>query len=226
MRAAISLAGIGELTDVHRFWYRIYVEGMSRHLGDPLTDHQAEALTDPLVNAGNLFVARDHNGDIVATLMTTLAGDHDLGKYEGLYGIDQLSPTARARSSITTKLMVAEPWRCTRLPMLMARATYEHALSQGIERDYIDCNDHLVSFFKRLGYRPHLGRIVHRDYGAVNSMVLQLTDEAHLRKLRSPFLKSLQQHGTPYPDAAIDNLCERPAVNTQTNNEEQSHVAA
>lgn len=224
MRAAISLAGISELTDVHRFWYRIYVEGMNRHLGDPLTDHQAEELTDPLITAGNLFVARDENGDIVATLMTTLAGDHDLGKYEGLYGIDRLAPAERARSSITTKLMVAEPWRCTRLPMLMARSTYEHALSQGVERDYIDCNDHLVSFFKRLGYRPHLGRIVHRDYGAVNSMVLQLTDEAHLRAMRSPFLKSLQEYATPYSSRTADSLCEIPAV--KRTNEEHNHVAA
>ncbi len=202
MRASIALAELAELTQVQRFWYRIYVEEMNRHLSDPLTDHQSKTLSDPLANIGRLFVARDEQNRIIATLMTTLAADGDLGKYERLYGIDKLDSKARARSSITTKLMVDAAYRNSRLSMLLARKAYEHDLRLGVERDYIDCNDHLVAFFERLGYLPHRGRIVHRDYGAVNSMVIQLTDARHLRSVGSPFLKSLQRFAAlPTPTA-------------------------
>ncbi|MEM1229374.1 MAG: hypothetical protein AAGI15_02470 [Pseudomonadota bacterium] len=206
MRASIALAELAELTQVQRFWYRIYVEEMDRHLSDPLTDHHSKMLSDPLAHIGNLFVARDNQDTIIATLMTTLASDGDLGKYERLYGIDYLDAEARARSSITTKLMVDPAYRNSRLPMLMARTAYEFALRLGVERDYIDCNDHLVSFFTRLGYKPHRGRIVHREYGAVNSMVIQLTDTRHLRQVGSPFLKSLQRFAAlPAPIAEDTN---------------------
>ncbi len=191
MRAAITLANSHERFEVQQFWYRIYVAEMNRHAEDPLTNHHNQTLDDPLANVGNLFVARDESMQIVATLMTTLAGDADLGKYEHLYGLQRLSTSERQRTSITTKLMVEPPYRRSRLPMLMARATYEHALLLNVEHDYIDCNDHLVSFFTRLGYRPHLGRVVHKDYGAVNSMVLSLLDAEHLQAVGSPFYKSL-----------------------------------
>lgn len=191
MRASISLANNQELTEVQQFWYRIYVEEMRRHISDPLTDHGARSLHDPLAHAGDLFIARDEQRQVIATLMTTVA-KNDLGKYEHLYGIDQLDAHERARSSITTKLMVAPDYRKTRIPMLIATTTYRHLLSAGVDTDYIDCNDHLVGFFERLGYKPHRGRITHQDYGAVNSMVLQLRDEAHMARVGSPLLKPLQ----------------------------------
>ena len=191
MRASISLANNQELSEVQQFWYRIYVEEMRRHISDPLTNHSARSLHDPLACVGDLFIARDEEHQVIATLMTTVA-NNDLGKYEHLYAIDQLDEQARARSSITTKLMVAPNYRKTRVPMLIATTTYRHLLSRGVTTDYIDCNDHLVGFFERLGYKPHRGRITHQDYGAVNSMVLQLRDEANMERTGSPLLKHLR----------------------------------
>lgn len=210
MRAAITLASPHESLEIEHFWYRIYVAEMGRHTDDPLTDHETHTLHDPLMSNGNLFVARDESLNIVATLMTTLAGDTSLGKYETLYGLTGLNNEQRQHTSITTKLMVEPLYRRSRLPMLMARATYENALSLRVEQDYIDCNDHLVSFFARLGYRPHLGRVVHGDYGAVNSMVLHLQDAPYLQSIGSPFYKSL-----------VNELENRRIVQ-----EETAHVAA
>ncbi|MFK7916364.1 MAG: hypothetical protein AB8B93_20795 [Pseudomonadales bacterium] len=191
MRESIFLANDQDLTEVQQFWYRIYVAEMQRHISDPLTDHDSKSLHDPLACVGDLFIARDEHQQVIATLMTTIA-TNDLGKYEHLYGIDRLSANDRARASITTKLMVAPTYRKTRVPMLIATTTYRHLLSCGIDTDYIDCNDHLVEFFLRLGYKPHRGRINHQDYGAVNSMVLQLRDATHMESVGSPLLKHLQ----------------------------------
>lgn len=210
MRIAISIAKPGDLPDVHRFWYRIYVDGMGRHLSDPLTNHQEKTLIDPLAQIGALFIARDEQQHIVATLLNTQVGENSLGKYEHLYGFDRMTPAERATSSITTKLMVDDRYRNSRLPLVITRTAYEHTLRCGTLRDYIDCNDHLVPFFKRLGFLPHLGRIFHRDYGAVNSMVMNLTDTEYLRKVRSPFLRSLLTFNAE-PNAKI---------------EETTHVAA
>ncbi|MEM8547463.1 MAG: hypothetical protein AAGF46_04780, partial [Pseudomonadota bacterium] len=62
---------------------------------------------------------------------------------------------------------------------------------EGIAVNYIDANAHLVDFYKRLGYREHLGWIQHKDYGDVYSMVLHLADLQHLRRVRSPLLNAL-----------------------------------
>lgn len=191
MRIAIYVATPDDMPDVYRFWYRIYVDGMGRHLTDPLTNHQDKTLLDPLAQVGALFVARDEQQNIVATLLNTQVGENSLGKYEHLYGFDRMTAAERATSSITTKLMVDDHYRNSRLPLVITRTAYEHTLRSGMLRDYIDCNDHLVPFFKRLGFLPHLGRIFHRDYGAVNSMVINLTDVAYLKKVRSPFLRTL-----------------------------------
>lgn len=194
MRASILPGKDQDLTDIQHFWYRIYVTEMQRHISDPLTDHRDQLLHDPLTQSGNMIVARDESREVIATIMTTIAANADLGKYEHLYGLDRLSHEQRQRSAITTKLMVAQPYRRSRLPMAMTIAAYKFNLEAGLDQNYIDCNDHLVGFFQKLGYQDHLGRIIHRDYGAVNSMVLQLRDAAHLRSVSSPLLKPLLAH--------------------------------
>ena len=198
MRASIVPATEQDLNDIQRFWYDIYVSEMQRHISDPLTDHDARILRDPLTPAGKIYIARDERRAVVATVMNTTAASADLGKYENLYGIDRLEPQDRARASITTKLMVAPLFRRTRLPLLMATKIYQHLLEIGMEVDHIDCNDHLVGFFLKLGFLPHRGRIVHRDYGAVNSMALQLRDSEHLKSVNSPFLRALNAYNAEH----------------------------
>ena len=196
MLATITRASSAERDEVFEFWYRIYVQEMKRLLDDPLTDHARQRVLDPLVDFGSLLIARDAEGTLVGTLLSTCAGRGRLGKYDQLYGLTTLSPDQRRQASITTKLMVDPRFRRTRLAMLMARRGYELLLEDGVDYDYIDCNDHLVPFFTRLGYLPHLGRIEHPDYGTVNSMVISLRDRKHLQTVRSPFLRALPKGET------------------------------
>ena len=81
----------------------------------------------------------------------------------------------------------------TRLPLRLAFATYNWGLHVGIQHNYIDCNDHLVRLFSRLGYSRHLPALYLKEYGAVNSMRLDITDEQHLRTVGSPFLPVLRR---------------------------------
>ena len=111
-----------------------------------------------------------------------------------VYGLDGLSGSQRRRSTITTKLMVDRRFRGTKLPMQLARAAYAHTLETGMLYDFIDCNDHLVGFFEKLGYRSHRGKIHHPDYGDVNSMYIALQDAVHLYNVGSPIYSMLLAH--------------------------------
>lgn len=199
MLAAISRATASEHEAIYGFWYDVYVKEMGRLIDDPLTDHARRLVRDPLAECGLLLVARDEEQQIVATMLTTgaahseLGTNQPLGTYETLYGLDQLSASERHTSTITTKLMVAPAFRRTRLPMQLARRGYQITLQAGMQHDYIDCNDHLVPFFLKLGYREHRGRVYHPCYGHVNSMVIDRHDYQHLQQVGSPFARYYQK---------------------------------
>lgn len=181
-----------DFDDVYRFWYDIYVGEMGRHQNDPNTSHASSRLYDPLATAGSLCVAR-RDGIVVGTVLSTPIEHPAAEKYQKLYGLTDLPTTERVATAITTKLMVSPSLRKTRLPLRLAFATYDWGLHTGIKHNYIDCNDHLVRLFRRLGYQEHLPLLYLKEYGAVNSMRLDITDEAHLRNVASPFLPVLRR---------------------------------
>ncbi|MEM1434136.1 MAG: hypothetical protein AAGG11_08800 [Pseudomonadota bacterium] len=201
MLATISRATAHDRDEIYRFWYTVYVEEMGRLEDDPHTNHAAATVSDPLYDSSTVMLARDEAQRVVATLINTCAANADLGKYEALYGFQDKTAAERQQISITTKLMVDPAFRRTRLPMLLAKKGYDLALADGITEDYIDCNDHLIGFFTRMGYVPHLGRIEHPLYGVVNSMKVRLDDFDHLRAVRSPFAGPI-----PAPEAAPRKL--------------------
>lgn len=190
----ITKATAADLAAVKNFWYQVYVNEMGRHMDDALTNHSLGELDDPLLKNGSVLVARNDQGEIVGTVVNSLVGDNNLGKYFCLYGLEKLTKDQRAAASITTKLMVKEPLRKGRLPVDLVKAAYEELLEQGVVDNFIDCNDHLVDFFTRFGYRNHLGRINHVDYGTVNSLRLTMNDGAALKAIKSPFYRSFLEH--------------------------------
>jgi len=182
-----------DLGAAYRFWYEIYVKEMGRHQDDVLTDHNNNLLYDRLASRGVLKLA-ELDGRVVGTVLTTPAVDRHVSKYRRLYCIDESDKAQLSRSCITTKLMVAPEQRNTRLTLRLACATYNHGMRQGMLHNYIDCNDHLVSLFEKLGFERHLPTLYHPDYGKVNSMHLRVTDHIHLAQRRSPFLRLLLKY--------------------------------
>ncbi len=185
---------IQDLNAVYQFWYHIYVEEMSRHTNDPLVCHDIGGLFDWMTLTGDLIIAERHQGerrDVVGSLLATPLSDPATVKYRSLYQLEN-SPSEHLRvSCTTTKFMLAPELRATRLPMRLLLHAYDHGLRSGIHFNYMDCNDHLVPMFERLGFRRHLPEIDHPVYGKVNSMCLPATDHIHLAEVRSPFLKVL-----------------------------------
>src|SRR5260370_12053413 len=100
----------------------------------------------------------------------------------------------RARS-MCTRLMVVPRLRRTSLAMRLAQASYAFGLRNQIRYNFIDCDDHLVGFFTRLGYRFQR-RAEHPEYGMGNVMRLDMLDRANLVRQRSPFLAVLDPGGS------------------------------
>lgn len=177
-----------DITDCRRFWYEIYVEEMQRHQDE--ADHARRELRDPQEVCAEVLAARDAEGRVVGTVLTTMRPFPGITTYQRLYGLEQ-GPTSLA---ITKKLIVSQAHRGGSLAVRLAKATYESALAQGIEQCVIDCNAPNVPLFERLGFRLHKPEVVHPDYGPVAVMLLHLLDEQHLAHVRSPFLTILRNH--------------------------------
>lgn len=179
---------------VRRFWYDIYVSEMGRHRNQSMhVDHERKELVNPWQLDADTFAATE-DGKIIGTVQSAYLGKADCSKYIKLYGLATQPLSQLTRAAITSRLMVAEEYRSSGLAIALGLATYIKGLNDGIERSYIDCNEHLIRLYTRIGYREHLGWIQHPNYGRVYSMVIDLHDRAHFKAIRSPLLKTLDDY--------------------------------
>jgi GNAT superfamily N-acetyltransferase len=170
---------------VFRFRYDIYVREMRRRQKD--ADHERQRVEDILDRDAILLAAVDTgSGRVVGTARSNIVGRSEIGVYDRLYGLDALSARERTVTTITTRFMVDRERRGTVLAMQLARSLFARGAARGITTDYIDCNEPLVPFFERLGYRS-IRTVEHPDYGAVRLMRLDLRDDGHLARVGSPF---------------------------------------
>lgn len=184
MAATIVAVQCGALREaVYRFRYDVYVGEMRRRQSG--ADHVSRRLVDDLDDEGMLVAALDPAGRVIGTLRGNLFSEPAARKYERLYGL-ALTDGRRAVSSFTTRLMVAPDYRHTGLALALARARFDDVTRSRAVVDYIDCNDHLVTFFTRLGYLWQRC-VEHPDYGRVNVMACPV-DLEHLQRVASPLL--------------------------------------
>lgn len=172
------------------FRYDVYVREMARP--QRYADHEAKTIIDPLDLFGINVLALE--GDkIVGCVRTNFLRHGSLGEYEEFYGLKDLCGADRDQTSICTRLMIGSSRRRSFTTFGVMRAVYEYGLNNGIRFNFIDCNEHLVGFFQKFGYRL-LGAKHHVEYGEVSLLKLDLIDEPHLTAVKSPFLPSLQAY--------------------------------
>lgn len=179
-----------DLHDCRRFWYDVYVTEMQRHLGE--ADHTRRELRDPQDETAEVLAARDAQGRVVGTVVTTFGPFSGIDEYLRLYDLEPAP--GETVPSITKKLIVSQAYRGGSLAVRLAKATYQSALTQGVPQCVIDCNATRIALFERLGFRLHKNDLDHPDYGRVAVMLLHLLDEQHLTRVRSPFLTILRKH--------------------------------
>lgn len=180
-----------ELEALYAFRYRIYVEEMARP--QKYADHTTRRIRDPVDNCGHNIVAWDAEGQISGCVRVNLARDGALDYYSGLLGLKAVGAEHPAATSVCTRLMILPKYRGSTLATRLSCASFDFGLDRGIVWNFLDCNDHLVGFFARMGYeRTHSA--VHEEYGRVNVMRLNIRDYAHLKATGSIFQKNLERY--------------------------------
>lgn len=174
-----------------RFRYEIYVEEMQRP--QRYADHDRRIIVDPLDEAAINLVGTAE-GRVVGAIRNNASVDGNLGEYEKFYEMQQVGKDEHpAKTSITTRLMIAPEHRRGRLAVRLASASYAVGLKRGVRWNFIDCNEHLVAFFLGLGWTAYVPPAVHPEYGLVHRMRLDLADLEHLEAVQSPFAKLLRE---------------------------------
>lgn len=168
---------------LRRFWYDTYVTEMGRD--KDVADHDKKELADPRESIGEV-IAATQGGRIVGTLICTPSWTGALGDYETLYDMAGLGACHPGATGVITKLMVAPEYRNSRLSLRISRELYRHAVPYGVHHALIDCNDHLVPFFMKLGFKPWGPPVVHPSYGRVHVMKLDCLDLEYIEEIRSP----------------------------------------
>ncbi len=177
-------SGTTELESIYRFRYQIYVEEMNR--GQIHADHLKKLIEDPLGSGGYNFAAFREN-EVVGVLRVNFPRSSNVGYYENFLDMRSVGELHPHVTSICTGLMVAQRFRNSSLAMRLAQASYQFGLCNHIRFNFLDCDDHLIGFFTRLGY-IFSRHAEHPEYGLGNVMRLDLLDLVHLTKVRSPFL--------------------------------------
>jgi hypothetical protein len=173
------------------FRYRIYVEEMARP--QKYADHAAQRIRDPLDDAGYNIVAWGPGRKIAGCVRVNLSRDGALDYYSRLLKLDAVGADHPGNTSVCTRLMVAPEHRSSTLATRLSCASFDLGLDHGVVWNFIDCNDHLVDFFARMGYeKTHTAR--HEEYGSVNVMRLNIRDYSRLKATGSIFQKNLDRY--------------------------------
>ncbi|MGB0721751.1 MAG: GNAT family N-acetyltransferase [Gammaproteobacteria bacterium] len=174
---------------VYRFRYEVYVEELGKKPSD--ADHQRRRLQDAMdPTAAQLYAEAD--GEIVASLR--INPTTDAGRYwTHVYGLENFTRFPRNRMTMTSRLMVAAPWRGTRVLASLLMAAYRWARKYEFRCDFCNCVPALVEFYEQLGYRRYRDGFEDPDSGYHFPLVLLLDDMDHLRAVRSPFLRAARK---------------------------------
>lgn len=170
---------------LRRFWYDTYVTEMGRD--QEFADHEKKELDDPRATKG-IVVTAFIGDEVVGTLICTPSWSNALGDYESLYSMSALGPSHPNTTGIITKLMVAPEYRHSMLSIRLSQALYRYAVPLGVHHVVIDCNDYLVPFFLKLGFKPWGESVTHPSYGDVHVLKLDCLDLPHLISVKSPLL--------------------------------------
>lgn len=183
-----------DFSRLRRFWYDIYVKEMGRHVD--AADHDKRELDDKRAHVAYVIVA-ERGAEIVGTLICTPSTTGALGSYESFYNMQAIGMAHPMSTAIITKLMVSKEFRTTPLSLRMSCELYRCAVPEGIYHPIIDCNDHLVPLFTRIGFKQWLKPRFHPDYGRVHILKLDTLDLDHLEDVRSPLLPLARRIAPP-----------------------------
>ncbi len=163
-----------EAAEIYQFRYSIYEEEMARN--DVYAEHSEKTITDPQDQYA-YNVAAYQSGDIIGVARINVCADGDPGFYKEFYEMEDAGEYYPERVSYSTRLMVVKRERGRILPLLLTAECFKVALARKGKWNYVDCNAHMVPYFKKLCFEIYKPKKQHPRFGEVSVMRLDLTDE-------------------------------------------------
>jgi hypothetical protein len=182
---SVIQADTDELRDcVYRLRYYVYVMIMKRK--QVYADHARRIICEPMDEIGISYLAIK-NGQMIGTVRRNLLKDETASYYASFYQAELFETVHSDRLAMTTKLMMLPEYQGTRQSLQFINDYASNCYEGGIAVDLIDCNEHLIPFFERLGYFGHTGWAIHKEYGRVLPMFFASDAVRYLELIRSPW---------------------------------------
>ncbi|SOE19659.1 hypothetical protein SAMN06298216_0162 [Spirosomataceae bacterium TFI 002] len=93
--------------------------------------------------------------------------------------------------ALTDRLLILPKFRKSKAVLYLVNEIYRQALLQSTHIALMECEDHLLKFYRRMGFIPY--RYVNYDYGGRYQLYINPWDISHLERVRSPFVSVYQQ---------------------------------
>jgi hypothetical protein len=152
-----------------------------------------------------LYAVTDTEKDLVIGCVRCIRADHlaPIAASREEYQLDKFPPALLERSQVFTRLALLQPYRKTAASLVLLRRLFVDAMAGNMLAALLSCEPGLYAGYLRLGFRP-LGGVHQGALGGFRiPMVAILHDEDHLRRIRSPMLRSVEAVPQPRPQDAI-----------------------
>jgi GNAT superfamily N-acetyltransferase len=179
-----------EKEKLYRFRYQLSRNGTDRR--EYHANRLRKRIKDELdIDAVNL-IALDHS-EIVGAIRINHAWRCALGIHADFFRMREVAGADHpSHTCVLSRLLVHPDFRHDSLGYRLCAAAYKNALARDARFAFLHCQDDLIYYFSVLGFKAYMGRTLHREFGQVVPMKLDLLDEQYLMRIGSPLLPHLR----------------------------------
>jgi len=187
-----------EKREIYRFRYTIFAEETAYNLTQ--ADQQINLLYDDWDDWGILLSAKI-GSTIIGTVRINIGKTSDFHpRVIQEYRMDKFRKFYNEEDSpyfaITSRCIIHPQYRSTSAFWLLTTKLYELLFYEyQLHFVFVSCNFHLISMYEHFGFRRINKNTTYPKTGTVSSLVL-VNDLQHLRRVRSPLLRSSRKSST------------------------------
>lgn len=172
---------------IYRFRYSVYVDEMGKSLS--YADEARKMLYDAMDETAAHFMGLVE-GEVVACARLNPASDPNLDQeLRDLYRLDAWSGFPPETISLSSRLMVAQPWRGSAVLGGLLLELYRYSRELGVRFNFLNCAPSLLDLYEQMGYRRYADGFIDQDVGYRIPMVFMAEDADYMKQVHSPFYR-------------------------------------
>ncbi len=188
-KEVVHIAGSDEIKQkIYEFRYHIYVEEMGVNI--KAGTEESKIIYDPEdddENTAIFYIGKDH--EITKTIrLQRFAPNSIPEKIIDEYSLHLFPKINSVSTSICSRLLISKEARGGIALISLFLAGYKYCLEHNVTFVFANCYPALVPMYRRIGFRPYPGKVIHIGDGIAVPVLFMLADINFLEKVRSPFL--------------------------------------